>query len=86
MAKGKQKKESKTAKKKISKAIEEKLTGALAEYRKELGEKKFCTRIKKATKLFSRGVANVTKKAEAKTKKLEAGKLELVQQPMAEIK
>lgn len=84
MAKGKQKKEIKSAKKKIYKAIEEKLTGVLADYKKDLGEKKFTTRIKKASKLFSRGVGKTNKKA--KEKGQDGKKLELVQQPMIDIK
>jgi hypothetical protein len=86
MAKGKQKKENKNEAKKIYKAIEEKLAGVLADYKKELGEKKFTTRIKKASKLFSRGVGKLNKKAKEKGKKQDTSKLELVQQPMIDIK
>lgn len=50
------------SKKQVRKEIGEKLAGALAEYKKELGEKKLATRLKKVSKLISRDLAKVSKK------------------------
>lgn len=60
-------------KKQIRKEISEKLTGALAEYKQELGEKKLANRVKEVSKLISRDLrkskkhaAHVGKAAQAK--------------------
>ena len=58
-----------SAKKKVRKEIGEKLTGALAEYKQELGEKKLATRVKKVSKLISRDLLKISKKQQKKTKK-----------------
>jgi hypothetical protein len=57
-----------TTKKQVRKEIFEKLTGALAEYKQELGEKKLATHVKKASKLISRDLLRITKKKD-RTKK-----------------
>ena len=49
-------------KKKVRKEIGEKLAGALAEYKQELGEKKLATHVKKVSKLISRDLQKVSKK------------------------
>jgi len=49
-------------KKKVRKEIGEKLTGALAEYKQELGEKKLATHVKKVSKLISRDLLKINKK------------------------
>lgn len=64
-ANGKQK----ISKKEFRRAISEKMEAALSEYKKELGEKQFSTRIKKASKLFSRNIEKITKKKKQKTGK-----------------
>jgi hypothetical protein len=56
-------------KKQVRKEIFEKLNGALAEYKQELGEKKFATRVKKASKLISRDLEKLSRKQRNKTKK-----------------
>ncbi len=56
MGKGKAKSKEKIARKEFHKEIEKKLEGVLADFKQDMGEKKFTTRIKKASKLFSRGV------------------------------
>jgi hypothetical protein len=56
-------------KKQVRKEIGEKLAGALAEYKQELGEKKLATRVKKVSKLISRDLLKINKKQEQKTKK-----------------
>jgi hypothetical protein len=58
------------SKKQIRKEISEKLTGALAEYKQELGEKKLATRVKKASKLISRDLEKLSRKQRHKTDKL----------------
>ena len=50
------------SKKQVRKEIGEKLAGALAEYKQELGEKKLATRLKKVSKLISRDLVKVSKK------------------------
>lgn len=58
------------SKKQVRKEIGEKLAGALAEYKQELGEKKLATRLKKISKLISRDLQKVSKKQRrAKVKK-----------------
>lgn len=56
-------------KKQVRKEIGEKLTGALAEYKQELGEKKLATHVKKVSKLISRDLLKVSKKQERDKKK-----------------
>jgi hypothetical protein len=56
-------------KKQVRKEIGEKLAGALAEYKQELGEKKLATHVKKVSKLISRDLLKINKKQEQKTKK-----------------
>jgi len=56
-------------KKQVRKEIFEKLTGALAEYKQDLGEKKLATHVKKASKLISRDLLRISKKNQDKTKK-----------------
>jgi hypothetical protein len=58
-----------STKKQVRKEIVEKLTGALADYKKELGEKKLATRVKKASKLISRDLEKLNKKHKHKAKK-----------------
>lgn len=65
----KSKVKAKLSKKEFHSAIQEKLAGALSDYKQYLGEKKFTTRIKKASKLFSRGVIKLSKKNTPKNKK-----------------
>ena len=59
-------------KKQVRKEIGEKLAGALAEYKQELGEKKLATHVKKVSKLISRDLLKVSKKQ--KREKKRAGK------------
>lgn len=49
-------------KKQVRKELAEKLTGALADYKKELGEKKLATHVKKVSKLISRDLLKSSKK------------------------
>jgi hypothetical protein len=56
-------------KKQVRKEIVEKLTGALAEYKQELGEKKLATHVKKASRLISRDLLRISKKNQDKAKK-----------------
>jgi len=49
-------------KKQVRKEIGEKLAGALAEYKKEIGEKKLATHVKKVSKLISRDLLKSSKK------------------------
>ena len=49
-------------KKQVRKEIGEKLAGALAEYKQELGEKKLATHVKKVSKLISRDLLKIEKK------------------------
>jgi hypothetical protein len=58
-----------SAKKKVRKEIGEKLAGALAEYKQELGEKKLATHVKEVSKLISRDLLKISKKKQQKTKK-----------------
>ena len=55
-------------KKKVRKEIGEKVAGALADYKQELGEKVLATHIRHFSKLISRDLRKVTKKR-AKTEK-----------------
>ncbi|GGB07609.1 hypothetical protein [Puia dinghuensis] len=49
-------------KKQVRKEIGEKLAGALADYKQELGEKKLATRVKEVSKLISRDLRKMNKK------------------------
>lgn len=49
-------------KKQVRKEIGEKLAGALADYKQELGEKKLATRVKEVSKLISRDLLKISKK------------------------
>lgn len=82
----KKEKRQKLSKKVVTKDIREKLTGALADFRENLGEKEFTTRIKKASKLFSRGLDKISKKNKAGKKKAVNEELKLVPQPEQGIK
>ena len=59
-------------KKQVRKEIGEKLMGALAEYKKELGEKKLATHVKKVSKLISRDLLEISKKQKKGSKKAAA--------------
>jgi hypothetical protein len=58
-----------TPKKKVRKEVGDKLAGALAEYKQELGEKTWTTHVKKISKLISRDLLKISKKKEKATKK-----------------
>jgi len=60
-------------KKQVRKELADKLTGALAEYKQELGEKKLATHVKKVSKLISRDLLKISKKKH-RTKKNAAKK------------
>ena len=55
--------EKKPSKKETQKEVFEKLSGALAEYKSSLNEKKFETKLKKASKLFATEIVKSIKKA-----------------------
>lgn len=57
------------SKKQVRKEVSEKLTGALAGYKQELGEKKLAIYVKKASKLISRDLLKSNKKNKQRTKK-----------------
>ena len=59
-------------KKQVRKEIGEKLAGALAEYKQELGDKKLATHVKKISKLISRDLLKISKKKQRTTKKASA--------------
>ncbi len=61
-------------KKQVRKEIGEKLADALADYKKELGEKKLATRVKKVSKLISRDLLKISKKQKRNGKKTAAVK------------
>ena len=56
-------------KKQVRKEIGDKLAGALAEYKQELGEKKLATRVKEVSKLISRDLLKISKKQKRTSKK-----------------
>lgn len=62
-------------KKQLRKEIYEKLTGALSDYKKELGDKKLATHVKKASKLISRDLEKISKKQAEQRKKKSAPKV-----------
>jgi len=57
------------SKKEVRKDIVEKLNGALADYKKELGEKKLANRVRQVSKLISRDLKKSSKRQESRTKK-----------------
>ena len=62
--------EKKQIKKTVRKQVYEKLAGALADYKTGIGEKKFESRLRKASKLFAVDIAKATKKqSKVKSKK-----------------
>ena len=62
--------EKKTGKKTVRKQVYEKLAGALADYKTGIGEKKFESRLRKASKLFAVDIAKASKKqSKIKSKK-----------------
>ncbi len=61
-------------KKQVRKEIGDKVAGALAEYKQELGEKKLATRVKEVSKLISRDLLKISKKHRSKSKKTSAAK------------
>ena len=56
-------------KKKVRKEVGEKLAGALAEYKQELGEKTLATHVRDFSKLISRDLLKISKKRQRKSKK-----------------
>jgi hypothetical protein len=56
-------------KKKVRKEVGEKLAGALAEYKQELGEKTLATYVRNISKLISRDLLKVSKKRQRRSKK-----------------
>src|ERR1700748_3009994 len=56
-------------KKQVRKEIGEKLEGALAGYKQELGDNKFATRVKEVSKLLSRDLEKMSKKHKRDSKK-----------------
>ena len=63
-----------SAKKKVRKEIGEKLAGALAEYKQELGEKTLATHVRNISKLITRDLLKISKKKQQLTKKATAKK------------
>jgi len=59
----------KLSKKEARKIVYEKLSGALAEYRASVKEKKFDSNLKKASKLFAADIAKAVAKQKQKLKK-----------------
>ena len=66
-------------KKQVRKEIGEKLAGALADYKQELGEKKLATHVRKASKLISRDLMKINKKQRRNGKKTAVKPAEKVQ-------
>ncbi len=62
-------KQTRNSEKQVRKEIAEKLTGALADYKQKLGEKKLATHVKKVSKLISKDLKKVGKKQQERTKK-----------------
>jgi len=54
----------KVTKKELRKVVYEKLAGALAEFKSNVSEKKFESRLKKASKLFAVDIAKGTRRSE----------------------
>jgi hypothetical protein len=61
-------------KKKVRKEIGEKVAGALADYKQELGEKTLATYVRSFSKLISRDLVKISKKREKTAKKERAKK------------
>jgi hypothetical protein len=61
-------------KKKVRKEIGEKVAGALADYKQELGEKTLATHVRQFSKLISRDLLKINKKREKTAKKQRAKK------------
>ena len=62
-------------KKKVRKEIGEKVAGALADYKQELGEKALATHVRHISKLISRDLLKISKKREKTAKKARAKKV-----------
>jgi len=69
MTETKEKTSPKLSKKEARKIVYEKLSGALAEYRANVKEKKFDSNLKKASKLFAADIAKALAKQKQKLKK-----------------
>ncbi|HZJ61069.1 MAG TPA: hypothetical protein VFD24_12350 [Chitinophagaceae bacterium] len=69
MTETKEKTSPKLSKKEARKIVYEKLSGALAEYRASVKEKKFDSNLKKASKLFAADIAKAVAKQKQKLKK-----------------
>ena len=67
-------KETTPTKKQVRKELAEKLTGALAEYKQDLGEEKLATHVKKVSKLISRDLLKISRKKQSTNKKNAAKK------------
>lgn len=76
MSKSKEVKKQDRATINYNKDIREKLTHVLAGFKETLGDKEFATRIKKASKLFSRGLEKINKKS--KKEKTPAKEIKLI--------
>ena len=63
-----------SGKKQVRKEIGEKLAGALAGYKQELGEKKLATRVKEVSKLITRDLLKISKKQKKTAKKKTSAK------------
>jgi len=74
------------SKKQVRQEIVEKITGALSEYKQELGEKKLATHVKKVSKLISRDLEKITKKQQERKKKSAPKKVEKKAEKKAEKK
>ena len=61
-------------KKQVRKEIGEKLAGALAEYKQDIGEKKLATHVKKVSKLISRDLLKTSKKQKRDKKAVKPAK------------
>jgi hypothetical protein len=61
-------------KKKVRKEIGDKVAGALADYKQELGEKVLATHVRQFSKLISRDLLKISKKKEKTAKKQRAKK------------
>lgn len=64
-----------STKKKVRKEIGEKVTGALADYKQELGEKVLASHVRHFSKLLSRDLLKISKKREKTAKKAKPKKL-----------
>ena len=62
-------------KKKVRKEIGEKVAGALADYKQELGEKVLATHVRHFSKLLSRDLMKISKKRERTAKKAKPKKV-----------